>query len=177
MTTSLVIIAISFIVILIYRNIFFPKKYENIVNMAAHSYNIDPNLIYAIIKQESNFNAQAISKSNAKGLMQIIDSTANEMAQDINTVNAKSYNIFDPYTNIFIGTKYISYLINRFNGNYYLAIVAYNAGLGKVDEWTNKQYAKYSEYREVEKIIEYNETKLYFLNVLKNYNYYVVLYE
>ena len=139
-------------------------------------YNVDPNLIYAVIKQESKFNETAISKSKAKGLMQILDSTSKDMAKNIDSIDENDINLFDPYTNILIGTKYLSYLISYYNGNYYLAIAAYNAGLGKVNSWIKEDIKKYTNHYNLLEIIEYDETKVYVINVIKNYEYYTKLY-
>ena len=105
-----------------------------------------------------------------------MDSTAKDMARSINTIDTNDYNIFDPYTNIFIGTKYISYLINYFDGNYYLAITAYNAGMGKIEEWLDKPYTEYTDFSSLYKCIKYKETRNYLDNVINNYNFYTKLY-
>lgn len=172
----LIVIIVCIVVLWLYKNIFFPRKYKNIVEQACSIYKADPNLIYAIIKQESKFNKDAVSKSGAKGLMQIMDATAQDMVKEIYSIDSNNYNIYDPYTNIFIGTKYISYLINYFDGNYYLAIVAYNAGMGKINSWINGDYTQYNTFSDVYECIQYNETRNYLTNVLNNYNYYTNLY-
>ena len=173
----IIVIAIVCIVVLwLYRNIAYPRKYKDIVEQAASIYNVDPNLIYAVIKQESKFDKNAVSHSGAKGLMQLMDATAYDMARNIDSIDDKSYDIYDPYTNITLGTRYISYLINHFEGNYYLAVVAYNAGMGNTKEWLNKDYEEYETFLEVYECIKYTETKNYLTNVIKNYNYYTKLY-
>ena len=91
------IVVITILVAIIYlviKLVIFPVKYENIVEDAAKQYNVDPYLIYAVIKKESNFNKDATSRSNAKGLMQIMDSTANDVVRNINTIPNKGYNIW-----------------------------------------------------------------------------------
>ncbi len=172
---SLVVIAL--LVYLLILNMMYPKKYADIVEQAAAMYNVDPNLIYAVIKQESNFNKNAVSGAGAKGLMQIIDPTSKQMARKIDTIDSKNYDIFDPYTNIHIGTKYLSYLIKYFDGNYYLAIIAYNAGMGRVDTWLEAEYNEYTDYTKLLENIEYSETKNYFERVLNNYNMYTKIYK
>lgn len=172
----IVIIAICVVVLWVYRNIFFPRKYMDIVEQACSIYNVDPNLVYAIIKQESRFNKEAVSKSGAKGLMQLMDATAQDMASTIDSIDENNYDIYDPYTNIFIGTKYISYLINHFDGNYYLAVIAYNAGMGKIEEWLDKPYNEYTNYSEIYECIEYVETRNYITSVITYYDYYTKLY-
>ena len=174
---QIILVVISICVVLwIYRNIVYPRKYKDIVEQASSIYNVDPNLVYAIIKQESKFNSNATSHSEAKGLMQLMDATAYDMARKIDSIDEKAYDIYDPRTNIFLGTKYISYLINHFDGNYYLAVVAYNAGMGNTKAWLDKRYTEYTTFFDVYECVEYAETRNYFNNVIKNYNYYTVLY-
>lgn len=164
-------------VYLTYKNVFFPKKYETLVNEAARTYNVDPYLLFALIKGESNFNADAISRSNAKGLMQIMEQTANEMVRDINTIPNTNYDIYDPYTNITIGTKYISELILKYDGNIYIALTAYNAGMGNVSTWFGEDYSVYNSIEKVSEKIEFSETKSYVVNIVKYYEIYKKLYQ
>ena len=176
MLALLLIILICIVVLWIYKNVFFPRKYKDIVEQASSIYNVDPNLIYSIIKQESKFNKDALSKSGAKGLMQIMDATAQDMVKNVANIDGNNYDIYDPYTNIFLGTKYVSYLINHFDGNYYLAITAYNAGMGNIKSWLDKPYNEYTTYFDVYDCIEYTETKNYLTSVIYNYDYYTKLY-
>ena len=172
----ILLILLAVIIYFIAINLLYPRKYKDIIEQAASIYNVDPNLIYAVIKQESNFNKDAVSSAGAKGLMQIIDPTAKQMARRIDSIDDKNYDVFDPYTNIHIGTKYLSYLIKYFDGNYYLAIIAYNAGLGRVDTWLEAEYNEYTDYTKLLENIKYNETKTYFEKVLNYYNIYTKLY-
>lgn len=94
-------------------------NYHRIVHEKATEYDIDPSLIKAVIKTESNWNHRAISRKGAMGLMQLMPSTANDM--DVR-------NPFNPEENIEGGTKYLKYLLKRFNGDLILALAAYNAG-------------------------------------------------
>ncbi|PID62450.1 MAG: murein transglycosylase [Ignavibacteriae bacterium] len=102
------------------------KKYEDVIKSASEKYGIDKKLIQSIILTESAGNVNAKSKANAKGLMQLMDSTAKDMG-----VN----NVWNPKENIFGGTKYLSKLLNRFDGNTNLALAAYNAGPGNVKKY------------------------------------------
>ncbi len=102
------------------------ERFESIINQAADKYEVDPNLIKSVILTESAGNPKAKSKNNAKGLMQLLDSTAEEMGIK---------NIWDPKENIFGGTKYLSKMIRKYNGNSKLALAAYNAGPAKVDKY------------------------------------------
>jgi soluble lytic murein transglycosylase-like protein len=94
-------------------------KYDSIIRKAAQQFDVDPNLIKAIIKAESSFKPDAVSESGAQGLMQLMPATAKDM-------NVK--NPFNPEENILGGTKYLSILIKRFKYDMRSAVAAYNIG-------------------------------------------------
>ena len=121
--------------------------YHDIVHEKASTYDLDPSLIKAVIKTESNWNDRAVSSKGAMGLMQLMPGTANDL--DVR-------NPFDPEQNIEGGTKYLKHLIDRFNGDLTLALAAYNAGPNKV--------AKYGYVPPI------TETQQYVKKVLSHYN-------
>ncbi|MCK5086260.1 MAG: transglycosylase SLT domain-containing protein [Melioribacteraceae bacterium] len=102
------------------------KNFDEMINHASNSFKIDENLIRSVILTESAANAKAISKAKAKGLMQLMDSTAAEM---------KVKNIWDPKQNINGGTKYLAKMFRQFNGDLDLTLAAYNAGPGNVEKY------------------------------------------
>ncbi|HAP34553.1 MAG TPA: murein transglycosylase [Bacteroidetes bacterium] len=101
------------------------EKYNDIVNRAAAKYDLDTSLIKAVIASESAGNPHAHSSANAKGLMQLIDSTAT-------MVGVK--NVWDPEQNIHGGTKYLKQLMDKFDGDVKLAVASYNAGPAKIEK-------------------------------------------
>ena len=102
------------------------NRYEGIINSASEQYGVNKNLIKSVILTESAANEKAVSSAKAKGLMQLIDSTASQMGVS---------NVWDPQQNIFAGTKYLSQMLQKFNGNINLALASYNAGPENVQKY------------------------------------------
>ena len=154
----------------------YPKKYERFVELYAKQYNVNENLIYAIIKAESNFEPKAISKKGAKGLMQLMEKTAEEVAEELDKTII-SENISDKLlevdTNIELGTKYILILLEKYK-YIELALVAYNAGSGTVDSWIEKGIIK-KDGTDIENV-PYKETNQYVRKILRDYKIYQNLY-
>ena len=103
-----------------------PASYVNIINNACSRFGVDPSLVHAIVKVESDFNPFAISRKGAMGLMQLMPQTAT-------TMNVR--NTFSPDENVEGGVKYLRYLLDRYEGNISLALAAYNAGETSVKKW------------------------------------------
>ena len=148
-------------------------EYSEYVEKYAKEYDVDKYLIFAIIKAESNFDQDAVSHREAKGLMQLMYSTAEEIAKKVN-VDLNEENILEPDININLGTKYISMLIQKY-GNINLALAAYNAGSGNVDGWIEKGTLK-EDGSDIENI-PFTETNNYVRKILRDYEIYKKLYE
>ena len=154
----------------------YPREYENLVKVYAQQYKVDENLIYAIIKAESNFDVSAASSKGAKGLMQLMEETAKDVAKkvDINiepeTIGEK---LLEADMNINLGTKYVSILLERYQ-NIALALTAYNAGIGTGDTWIEKGVIR--EDGENIENIPYKETNNYVRKILRDYRIYQELY-
>ena len=157
------------------QKIIYKKDYEEYVQKYAQEYNVDENLIYALIKAESNFNSNAKSSKDAIGLMQLMESTAQDVCKKTDlqiSSDELSEKLLEPDININIGTKYLSILIQKY-GNIEIAITAYNAGIGTVDTWIEKGIIN-ADGSNVENI-PYKETNNYVRKILRDYKIYTNL--
>ena len=111
-----------------------PLQHEDIIRQQARAKNLDPALLAAMIYQESKFSDRT-SSAGAKGLMQILPSTAQFIAHKSGGTAFQLRDLATPQINIAYGSWYLRYLINRYDGNETLAVAAYNAGEHNVDIW------------------------------------------
>ncbi len=152
----------------------YPIEYAEYVEKYSAENGIDKYLVYAIIKAESNFNPNIASNAGAKGLMQLMEETAIERSNVIEERLVETEDLYNPETNIKLGTSYFAYLLGLYN-NTVLALTAYNAGLGNVQEWINSGIIK-KDGSDIENI-PYKETNNYVRKILKNYQMYLKIYE
>jgi soluble lytic murein transglycosylase-like protein len=126
------------------------RRYDHIIRMLCREHQMDFSLVKAVIKAESAFNPQAISKKGARGLMQLMPDTARELSVD---------DPFDPYDNLQGGVRYLRQMLNIFNGDVTLAVAAYNAGPGAVQ--SSNAVPPYPETRMyVKRVLQYRREYL-----------------
>ena len=152
----------------------FPTQYSEYVEKYAEKYSVDPSTIYAIIKAESNFEPAAASHKGAVGLMQITPDTGKWCAEKMNLAQYKTEDLVNPEANINIGVWYFSYLSERMQSEE-LAIISYNAGMGKVNKWIDEGNIRPPELKVGE--IPYQETRKYLKKVMLFTKIYEALYD
>lgn len=173
------IVIISFLCVII-RYVILPKmifviQYKEQVLVSAKKHNIDPFLVFAIIKAESRFEPGAISRRGAKGLMQIMDTTGEWGASELGLSDFTTDQLFDPNTNIDIGCWYVARLIRQYDGHIPTLLAAYNAGTGNVYKWRNNK--EYSLDGVIIDYIPFTETRQYVKKVKMNLWFYTYLYK
>lgn len=149
---------------------FYPNKYNSYVEEYSKLYEVDKNVIFAIIKNESNFENEVSSNKGAKGLMQLMEATAEEVAE---ILEIEDIDLSDAKINIQLGTKYFSMLYKKYN-NTELALAAYNAGSGNVDKWIENGIIS-EDGKNIENI-PYKETNMYVRKVMHSKEIYKILY-
>lgn len=178
---AIIILAIALVLFKIVRiqdvilKLIYPTEYSEFVEKYSEKNNLDKYLVYAIIKAESNFDPHVTSSSDARGLMQLMEETAVERSNIIDEETVETHDLYDPETNIKLGTSYFAYLLGLYNGNIILAITAYNAGLGNVEEWIKDGIIK-KDGSDIENI-PYKETENYVRKILRDYQMYLKIYE
>jgi soluble lytic murein transglycosylase len=142
-----------------------PLRHEDIIRQQAEDKGLDPSLIAGVIYVESRFRDQT-SVAGAKGLMQILPSTADYIARKSGGTRFTQGDLATPQINIAYGSWYLRYLMQHYHGNELLALAAYNAGEGKVDEWYRDASARGEDF-EVATHIPFPETRSYVGSVLE----------
>lgn len=153
----------------------YKQEYSEYVYKYSNENNIDPLLTFAIIKAESNFNRNIKSSSGAIGLMQLMEATALEEANEVGEEIIVTESLYNPEMNIKIGTKYFAKLLKKYDNNYLLALTAYNAGIGNVDSWIKENIIK-QDGSDIENI-PFKETNNYVRKIVRDYKIYKELYK
>jgi hypothetical protein len=162
----------------------FPKPFSS-VSVFSEQKNIPESLLYAIIRQESDFRETAKSSAGARGLMQLMPATAKELAHQKNMKAFTLNKLYEPEVNINLGSTYISRLLRAFNGNYLLSFAAYNLGIGKLRSWLQLKQSqdiidlgpKYNLENEIWiEELPWSETRFYVKAVMRNFLLYELVY-
>lgn len=150
----------------------YPLKYTETVNKYAGEYGLSPQLLFAVIKTESDFNEKAVSPVGAKGLMQLMDET-NEWVASLMKETAAPDDAFIPEVNLKRGAYFLAFLYRQFGG-WREALAAYNAGMGRVSTWLENP--DYSTDGKTLDVIPFSETAEYVKRVLETEIKYTELY-
>ncbi len=155
------------------QRFFYPLPYYDLTSKYAQVYNLDPCLLSAVIKAESNFQPRAVSKRGARGLMQVMPETGQSVAAQLGFSDFSADQLYIPEINVNIGACYLAGLENEFNGDLLLMLAAYNGGIGNVMEWIGAD--KSGSISRVEQI-PFPETRHYIKKVLRYHKIYSRLY-
>ena len=158
-----------------FLRLLYPLEHKEAIIKYGQMHKIDPPLLAALIKTESNFKTYAESRKGAKGLMQITPSTGEWIAQTTGIKDFEESMLFDPEINIKLGSWYIEHLTDYYNGSFELVFAAYNGGRGNVDKWL-KDKSLSSDGRTLDEI-PFSETENFVKKLRKNYNVYKRIYK
>ena len=151
----------------------YPMDYEALVRRYAAENDIPPAYVASVILAESGYRPDAVSYADARGLMQLLPSTAEWVAGKLGE-NFREESLFDPETNIRYGSWYLGFLMARYGGDKRLSSSAYHAGQGNVDRWLADP--EYSTDGQTLDVIPFDSTNAYVSRVLKYYEKYAKLY-
>ena len=130
-----IVLFIAIFAVVFFRK--YPTKYKDIVFEMSNKYNVSASMIASVINIESNYRKDVVSKSGAVGLMQVMPSTAFEIAKKLD-LDLNYEQLFEVEINIELGTYYLNYLLSLFDNNFVNALCAYNWGLNNVKTWIIK---------------------------------------
>jgi soluble lytic murein transglycosylase len=151
----------------------YPTPYSATVEAAAAEFDVDPLLIWAIMRQESRFDPEALSYVGARGLMQVMPSTQDWIAEQL-TEDIPPGDAFTAEANIRLAAWFLRFLLDYYDGDLELAVAAYNGGAGSVDSWLANPLV--SDRDDLLRWIGFGETREYLGHVALNYRVYQALY-
>ena len=152
----------------------FPLPYRKSLEEYCRAQMLDPYLMAALIRQESEFNPKAVSPANARGLAQVLPSTGRQLSRKLKIPRYRTAMLFTPDTNLKLGTYYLKQLSDELQGKWEAALASYNAGKSHVTTWMAS--ANYREPAEFVESIPFAETRVYVQSVLRNAEVYRKLY-
>ena len=157
-----------------YWEALFPKPYWTDLKRSSAANGLDPYLVASLIRQESEFNPNAVSRANAVGLMQLLPKTGKAVAKEVKLKRFSASQLYTPAVNMQLGTRYFRGMVDKFGGSFEYALAAYNAGSDRVDEWLAQ--GKYRDPQEFVESIPFTETREYVQAILRNASVYKQLY-
>jgi len=152
----------------------FPMPYRQSIETYSRQHSLDPYLVAALIRQESEFNPKALSRSNARGLTQVLPGTGRELSRKLKISRYRTASLYTPDVNLKIGTYYLKALVDQLQGKWEAALASYNAGKSRVNVWLAS--AEFHEPAEFVESIPFTETRQYVQSVLRNAEMYRRLY-
>ena len=152
----------------------FPKGFEERVRFFSRKYALDEFLVYSLIREESHFDKEAVSVSDARGLMQLLPSTAVETAPKAGLSNFQASQLFSPDINLELGCYYLSWLLEIFEGNFAISLAGYNGGPTSAKGWYETNGAL-----DVDEFIEeipFEQSRNYVKKIIRSYAAYEAVY-
>jgi soluble lytic murein transglycosylase len=157
-----------------YWEALFPKAYWSDLRKYSELNGLDPYLVASLIRQESEFNALALSRANAVGLMQLLPKTGKSVAKQVKLKGYSAPQLYTPAVNLELGTRYFKDMVDKYNGQFEYALAAYNAGSDRVGDWLGQGH--FRDPQEFVESIPFTETREYVQAILRNANVYRQLY-
>jgi soluble lytic murein transglycosylase-like protein len=157
-----------------YWEALFPKAYWNDLKRSSAANGLDPYLVASLIRQESEFNPNAVSRANAVGLMQLLPKTGKAVAKEVKLKRYNASQLYTPAVNLQLGTRYFKGMVDKFGGSFEYALAAYNAGSDRVEDWLGQ--GKYRDPQEFVESIPFTETREYVQAILRNASVYKQIY-
>jgi soluble lytic murein transglycosylase len=152
----------------------FPMPYRSSIEIHSREQGLDPYLVAALIRQESEFNAHALSPMNAHGLMQVMPSTGKQLARHFGIRRFSATQLFTPDRNIQLGTYFFRELLDSCGGEAEIALASYNAGPGRTAQW--RTWGPFHEPAEFTEVVPIHQTRGYVQIVMRNADVYRRLY-
>jgi soluble lytic murein transglycosylase len=157
-----------------YWELVFPRPYWTQLESDSRAAGVDPFLVASLIRQESEFNPEAVSRKSAYGLMQLLPSVGKSLAKKDGERHFNTNELLDPSTNLRLGTQDLRKSIDRYNGQVEYALAAYNAGDSPVRQWMSSN--DYKDIAEWVESIPYTETREYVQGIIRNRELYRAVY-
>ena len=152
----------------------FPLSYRALVERNASANRLDPHVVAGLIRQESEFDPQAVSRSGARGLTQVMPATGIQLGRQLGIKRFRTAMLFRPDINLQLGTRYLRSILDQFDGRWEPALAAYNAGASRSKAWLS--WGEFREPAEFVETIPFSETRNYVQIVLRNAETYRALY-